>query len=136
MTIVGRLQIARQLRAAVVHHDAQPLGHHRRRDPHAQSRSGVPAAVLDGVFRQRLQQQRRQVHAQRLGARVDGDAQSIGKARLLHGQVSLQSGQLGGHIDPRPVAALQGVAQKITEAREHGGRLPGTVVDQHADRMQ
>jgi len=57
------------------------------------------------------------------------------KARLLHGEVRLEATEPVARR-PRPVAALERVAQKIAEPGEHGHRLPRTVLDQHADRMQ
>src|SRR5947209_20522830 len=98
MTIVRGREILRQLWVAVVHHDQQPLGDHRRGDPYMQGRSAFAAAVLNRILGKRLQQERRYVGAQRLGSGVYRDAETISEAGLLDSEVGLEAGALGGQI--------------------------------------
>src|SRR5262249_28675236 len=112
---VGRTRIAVELRAVVLNRDEEVSVVAYRRDGHRSSEDAPRDPVLDGVLRQRLEQQVRNQGAQQVWRNVQASAKTLAEANLLNLEIALQVVDLLAERHLRSMRILRGAAQELAE---------------------
>ena len=126
-------RVARDAAAVVAHRHAQPAAPQPRTDEQVERAVGL--AVLDRVLDERLHEQRRQAHAERVGRCVDGHAKLRPEPRLLELEVALHVPQLVFERDEL-ARAREPAAQMIGEREHEPPRALRLGADERRDRVQ